>query len=273
MPKKQPRVALALAVSSHAVSQAVWTHWLGVLREIHFPGPTYIQHQFYIKEARNRLVKNALEHEDEWDYLWMWDCDQAPNKFHVTYVNEVAEDGRDAIVGGLYFRREYPFEVIAYDFLPQGHKTTLPNGEAKEEPTDTFRPISSERVFKLLETRGLAEVDGCGTGDLLIRKDVLKRMAEEKGGSDIVFETPDMPGSDFRGGVWGEDLYFCYEAKQRFGYKIWLDTRRESAHYREQPITSQDYKASHQIHIPLEQFNARSKLWTPDKGGVIVNAA
>jgi len=218
------------------VDSDVFLMWVGNLRRMPFLGPVYNGRSSYIAQARNIVVQQFLaETEDPSRALLFWDADQVPpvglgdGTPFLEHVLDLESQNLPA-VGMLYFRREQPFEPVAYtrDERARYHHLTL------------------EQMIPKLTVRGCYEVDAVGAGALLIQRRVLEHLQRVKAPRPI-FETPMVdvekePG--LAGLSWTEDTFFCYEL-QELGYKIWLDTRGESAHIAEIPINARHYLPAH----------------------------
>ena len=159
-----------------------------------------------ITNARNFAVNIGLEHKA--DYILFLDSDET---FDDDLLVKLIHRSKD-IVGGLIFRRKPPFDPCAY--------------ELKENKF--YRPIPIEK-----ETKGLLEVDAIGTGALLIKMDVFRKLPK--------------PWFYFTEKGFGEDLNFCRNAKEA-GYKIYVDCDIEIGHIGDEIIIDRtvclDYQAA-----------------------------
>ena len=145
----------------------------------------YPKTQFHtsdIGKVRDSLCVQAIE--AGCTHLLMMDTDQV---YHDEDIIKRLLDHRKDIVCGKVHRRYPPFEPI----LNIGRKH-----------------VSDE----LIEKGGLIEVDATGTGCMMIDLDVLRAV--------------EMPwfnnGINDEGGVVGEDVNFCYKAKEK-GFKVFVD--------------------------------------------------
>lgn len=145
-----------------------------------------------ISASRNEITMRLLNQTDA-DYL-MWidsDIQFPPYGVWRLLIRDVD------IVGGVYYHKNAKADPTVMRFNEEGLFTTL-----YEFPTD--RPF---------------EVDGIGTGFLLIKRQVLERFTP-----DVVKDigTPFGIGSGPTGREEGEDLSFCRRAR-KLGYQIWAD--------------------------------------------------
>src|SRR5207248_4647058 len=96
-------------------------------------------------------------------------------------------------------------------------------------------PILSKSMadYKAGRPGDLVRIGGGGAGLMLIRRDVLERLAKDKG-PDHVWETPAIEpdllvrvraaGEDRAYGVWTEDVWFCFDVLKRYGIQVLADT-------------------------------------------------
>jgi hypothetical protein len=241
------RVALAI-VGRSVVSFSVLAQWIITLRNVHWPGPTFLMPEIYAAGAwigvvplRNLVTYHALQRADEWDSLLFIDAD---HRVHFDIIARIEEIAHNPIVGGVYFGRDYPFEIQAFD-------------EADE---DGVRHIDPQRLVPLLSTgtSALIEVGGVGTGCMLIRKDILQRMAEHVGSTGEVWHADRLPwatqlrlieSGESVSGVFTEDILFCLDVKRVLGERTLLDidSRMETGHVGEETRDRRHYLAAHTV--------------------------
>jgi GT2 family glycosyltransferase len=138
---------------------------------------------------RNKLAAQALERGSEW--ILYLDDDHAFGEDHLMRLLSHEQP----IVASLYTGRARPFKPIAYDWVSDDEGWT---------------PIE-------LQGRGegdLVEVDGVGTGGMLIRSEVFHKMPEPW------FEKTK---------VGSEDLEFCKKARA-LGFPVYVDLGAPMAH-------------------------------------------
>lgn len=245
------RTALAI-VGRSQVSFLVVAQWIQALRLVHWPGPCFLMPEIYAAGAwigvvplRNLCTWHALKRADEWDSLLWIDADHMVS---TGLPERIEETCHLPIVCGPYFGREHPFEIQAYDV-----------DDTAAAGSTSVKPIDPARLVPLLYSgaSALLEVAGGGTGCMLIRKDVLVRMAELRGGADI-WRADRIPwpqqlalieSGQSVSGVCTEDILFCLDVKARLGEKTWLDLdpRMETGHVGEEPRDRRHYLAAHTV--------------------------
>ena len=106
------------------------------------------------------------------------------------------------IVGGVYHYKGEPYDAVLKKIVKQGNDTVM----------HSIKDFPQDKLF---------EVDAIGTGFLLIKMDVFKKIEppfffhaqpHEFGMKDMPFPNNDV----------GEDVYFCLKAKEA-GFKIYAD--------------------------------------------------
>jgi hypothetical protein len=243
------RIALAM-VGRSSVSFEVLKQWIGALREIHWPGPTFLMPEIYaagewigVVPARNLCTHVALQRPD-WDGILWIDADHKINHQMFERLQEHMRAKR-AVVGGPYYMRGYPFEINAFG----------------ERTRDGVMYVPPQTLVPLLDPprSTVIPVAGVGTGTMLVRRDVLERMAELRGAGNI-WHAEKIPWEQQiafleRGeplsGVMTEDILFCLDVAELLGEQVWLDLdpRMETGHQGEQTVDRRHYLAAHQITI------------------------
>lgn len=257
------RIALAM-VARPSVPSDVLKHWIEVLRGRHWPGPTFYQPDIYaaghwigVCPLRNLLTYRMLQ-EDTWDYALSLDLDHIVTPGLIERVQEHAQRKR-GLTGGLYYLRSYPFEVQAVALGPSRQEHSL--GQLRPVPSDVLVP-------KLWPPRReVMEVAGVGTGCMLIRRDILERIAVHRG-SGGVWHVAAVPweeqiallsrGQDVSG-VMTEDFLFCVDAWELLGEKTWLDLdpRMETGHVGEEVRGRRHYLAAHTVPPGVDMRNVK----------------
>jgi len=153
-----------------------------------------------IDHARNRLVENALK--NECTHILFLDSDMT---FPTEIISQLLKHDKD-IVGGIYVNRHNQNTVVAY----------------KKKKGELYVNLVSD------EFKGLIEVDGIGTGALLIKTDVFKKLP--KPWFRFALHKPS-------GSIISEDLMFCKLAQDN-GYKLYCDTDCECGHLTLQNLTT-----------------------------------
>lgn len=131
---------------------------------------------------RNKIVRNAIER--QFEYLLFLDCDM---DFPPDTLHRLLAHGKD-VVAANYVKRQLPTKPVS-----------VRGG----------RPVLSSP-----DRRGLEEVDGVGTGLLLLRTSVFGRIPPPAFAFQAV---PDRPGEFL-----GEDYYFCAKLKAA-GIPLYID--------------------------------------------------
>lgn len=159
-----------------------------------------------IYSARNIICQQAIE--GGYDYVLWLDSDMVfPTDILTKLLNDI--EGRD-MVTGLYFRRVTPFSPVLFSEL------SIKGNECKFSGVDNY-------------PADIFEVAGAGMGCMLMRTEVLKKIAEEEG---PVWFAP-------MGNV-GEDCAFAIRAR-RNGFKMYCDPNIKLGHVSHTIITEADY--------------------------------
>lgn len=247
-------IALAM-VGRNVVSFSVMQQWIHALRKVHWPGPDFTMPEIYSAGAwigvvplRNLCTYKALQ-DKSWDYLLWIDADHVIHHSLFERLEEHAQRGL-AIVGGCYFARTFPFEVQAF-----GERQ---KGGVKYVSPQILAPIFSAGWPAGVEPAGLLPVAGVGTGCMLIRRDVLERMAVAKGHPMNIWRADRVPpeeqlrlieAGESISGVMTEDILFCLDVKDELGEQTWLDVdpRMETGHVGEEPRDRRHWLSAHTI--------------------------
>lgn len=261
------RVALAM-VGRSTVSFEVLKQWIGVLREVYWPGPTFLMPEIYaaghwigVVPLRNLVTYQALK-DTSWPYLLWIDADHKVTSGMQSRIREHVEAQR-AVVCGLYYGRSYPHEVQAFSEPdPNG------GGVLYVEPSVLLPMLWPPRS-------AVIPVAGGGTGCMLIRRDVLERLADLRGAGNV-WHAGRVPweeqvklldqGEDISG-VMTEDILFCLDVAEQLGEQVWLDVdpRMETGHQGETTIDRRQYTAAHTVPPGVDP----SKLKLPPGYGVV----
>ncbi len=192
-----PRVVIGCATNRPWEPRAVFSFAQLVLEG---PVVALVGQSDYIDLARNAVVKNALAVPDATHLLFIDDDHLWPSH---TLDLLLAHDC--FIVGGLYFRREPPYDAVPFDDAGK--------------PLETWQP-------------GLQRVDGLGMGCALINLNVF-RMLDEAGVQN---------GEYFLRGPWGgEDVYFCRLCREA-GIGIFLDAELIVTHLGVNEVTEETWR-------------------------------
>jgi len=150
-----------------------------------------------IYSARNNFAKKAIT--EAADALLFFDSDMTFEPDTLKRMAAHMEAGLD-IVTGLYFKRKTPFTPVLFSELRRDENGAIHWKDMSDLPDG-----------------GMFEVEGCGMGCCMIRKDVLVNML-------LNFRTWFTPLEGL-----GEDLAFCLRARQ-LGYKIMCDPSIKLGH-------------------------------------------
>jgi GT2 family glycosyltransferase len=171
--------------------------------------------------ARNKIVEYTLGHKTT-KWLFFMDSDMV---FPSAALTRLLSHKLD-IVGGTYFQRFHPHNIIAYDGprpSPTGGYEYLPlnatwlDHAAQHQATI---PMTAKFTGAITDNAPPIQVGGIGTGCLLISRKVLEAMSP--------------PWFSYRDDG-SEDLYFCRKA-QALGIPIYLDLGLICGHISRQVI-------------------------------------
>lgn len=131
------------------------------------------------------------------------------------------------VVSGVVYQRNPPYTPCLYRRIPNSHKSVplapelqqwmLDNAQDKRDTPITIMDIPAEK--------SIIEIDECGTGCMMIRRDVLESIAKPR----------------FRGmGDVGTDIMFCRRVRAA-GFPIYADLRVQLGHLTNYPVTMGDF--------------------------------
>ena len=153
-----------------------------------------------VYDARNDMAQVAMHNGA--DYVLWIDSDMT---FPADALQRLLALDKD-VVTGLYFQRNGQHKPVIYSHVG-------------EDGTQGFTDIPTEPF----------QVDGCGFGMVLMRTEVIRRVAKEYG---LLFHPiPQL----------GEDLSFCYRWKE-IGGEIWCDPSVKCGHIGEYEWTEKDWE-------------------------------
>jgi hypothetical protein len=104
----------------------------------------------------------------------------------------------------------------------------------------------SHAFTKKMPSRGLIEVESCGTGLLCVRKDVLERLKEE---GERPFMIPqDIREQSYDVGTmkYGEDIAFSRQVR-KYGFDIHVDLSVHADHYKTMAVTWPKFAIDHEL--------------------------
>lgn len=254
------RVALGMVVEKYAPGETLG-QWLKILRLGFWPGPTYPVREYHVDEARNIITQRFLEDpaaKDVRAFYWT-DSDMVPDSGLMTRLNELTRHPRflapdGGVIVGSYYLRAYPFEVQLWEHHPEVREAF------RYLPPHRWVPLLTEGKKRYLEGRPgqLFPIGGGGTGNMLIRRDVLERMTELKGASKVWQIRPLSQAliealkkrNEYDGREsWTEDLWFCMEVHRMLGIKVLADAdlRLSAGHVMQQIVSHDHYLAAHTV--------------------------
>ena len=155
-----------------------------------------------IYDSRNSFVATAIER--EYDRVMWFDSDMLFQPDMLELLNADMDNNGLDYVSGLYFNRRLPTAPVIYS-----------NIEFHAEPNKPVRAKSD--IMRNYPKNSMFEIAGSGFGCVLIKTAMMKDVWEH-------FGPPFDPITHL-----GEDLSFCYRAKQ-LGYKMWCDSRAKAGH-------------------------------------------
>lgn len=160
----------------------------------HFDG----QADMYVTTARNQICETALKlyKEGKVTHLWFIDDDMVVKQGTIKALLDHDKD----VVGSAYYGRN--LKPIAYDVNPFKFKVTIPR-------------------------TGLHQIDGLGAGCLLIKCDILEKMAQKFG--DLWWFQNSMIEGEKGSMYLGEDVFFFRRLKE-MGVPVFMDCDYQCGH-------------------------------------------
>jgi len=174
------------------------------LHSVKKPPASFVRYELSLDIAYNfsNMCRKVLENKD-YHWLWILGDDHILEKDILLRLL-----GRNVdIVAPLCLQRVDPFLPVIYEFRKEVDKSNIPPNCYWQVNHDWLR-----------DKKGLVEVDACGNAGMLIRRNVIEKIAEDW----------------FRTG-WqssersGSDLYFCKKAMEA-GFKIHVDMDNPIGH-------------------------------------------
>jgi len=177
--------------------------------------------------AREKICEGALR--DGYDYVFMFDSDMS---IPVDVLDRLYKHNVD-IVAPLAFMRRPPYWPVIFMQLKglEDGKQYFQNITVKNYPKDK-----------------LFEIDATGFGAVLIKTDVIRKMSPPYFMSTC--------GT-------GEDILFCYNAKNQAGAKIYVDTSVKLGH-----LASRTYlidEKEYEKHNPVESIRKKYGDYSKEK--------
>lgn len=188
------KILIGLPLAS-TLSSEFFTSFMSAINLMPEEGSVDINYQKYqiTAKARNRIVKGMLEADHT--HLFFMDSDM---KFPENALSRLLEHDKD-IVGGVYTVKTPPFNTTIFK-------------ESEDEPWKSYKPTIDDNLI---------EVQGIGTGCLLIKRKVF----EELDFPWFWYERPPNGDDD----MMSEDIYFCMKAREK-GFKIYADAKMFCGH-------------------------------------------
>lgn len=172
------------------------------------------------------MARSVLIEQSTGDSILFLDDDVLPP---INAITKLASHDKD-IVTGLYFAKQQPH-------FPQIFKKNA------EDPT------KYDAVFDVEEDK-LIEVDACGAGILLIKREVFKKLKRPFFQYEVYGEETSRKGEDF---------YFCEKAKEA-GFSIYCDTSVLCGHRSTNIITPEYWQISKQKLKDMEEKMGKEKF-------------
>lgn len=170
-----------------------------------------------VYDSRNKLAERAIN--SNADYVLWLDSDMTfmPDTLHMMLLTLI--NNQLPILAGIYYRRRPPFTPTIFKEVTISHLGVRCDNYPEDE----------------IPEKDLFEIEGCGFGCVLMRKDVLWNVMIQQNQDGLLF-SPIM-------GV-GEDLSFCWRARQ-CGYKITCDPTIALGHEIQTTITKSNRGVFH----------------------------
>lgn len=161
---------------------------------------------FPVDCARNEICRDVLAGDEDW--LFFMDAD------HIFPPDVVARllSHRQPVVTARYHTRRAPFHAVVYV------KHRLLDGPHRYAPVHFGQ--------------GLIEIERCGAGALLIRRDVLEKVRFQSGENWFRYQKAPDPPHDLSV---SEDFWFCRQVREA-GFKLYCDWDVEVSHLAQVPI-------------------------------------
>jgi hypothetical protein len=170
--------------------------------------------RLFVAKAREEFAEYAIKH--NCDYLLMIDDDMI---CPVDLFLKLHRHNKD-IVAPLAFQRRHPYYPVIY-------KTNAGWDDVRKES------YFSNEIVKNYPKGVLLECDAVGFGAVLIKRWVLEKMIPPR----FMSTSPT-----------GEDILFCYNAKEQVGARVFVDTETKIAHLGAPKIIEEkDYEEANNI--------------------------
>lgn len=188
----------------------------------------------YLDMGRNDTVRRFYAECGDDEFLLFVDTDIQFVEGDITKLVDAARSyhaqaGVWPVIGGLY---QSPFKggtkLVAYKL-----KADVPEGEPTEGAPRRFFPLMLSDIDGI-DGSSLLDIDGLGTGFMLIHRDILDHFATEFSAPQEWFYEG---VANAEQGEWlGEDLFFCLRAKS-LGHPVFAHSGVRLTHYKEAGFT------------------------------------
>lgn len=193
----------------------------------------------YLDMGRNDTVRRFYTECGDDEFLLFVDTDIAFVEGDIAKLVDAARSYEHAtgvwpVVGGLY---QSPFKggtkLVAYRLKPEVHESGRWKGQHRKNGPRRFFPLMPSDLDGI-DGDSLLEIDGLGTGFMLIHRSILDHMAREfLAPQEWFYEGV----ANVEQGEWiGEDLFFCLRAKS-LGHPVFAHSGVRLTHYKEAGFT------------------------------------
>lgn len=182
--------------------------------------------RIFVAKARDEFAKYAIK--TDCDYLFMVDDDMiCPTNLLLTLMSHDKD-----IVAPLAFQRREPYYPVIY------------------KQREGYDPARKERyhaneIVKAYPKDKLVECDAVGFGAVLIKRWVLDKMKPPL----FMSTSPS-----------GEDILFCYRARQELGARVFVDTRTKIQHLGVPTIVDESVYESHNNMEKVREYTCDPQL-------------
>ncbi len=198
-------------------------HIIARLQEVNLAAGLFQAEGHRVDRNRDKIVSEFLKCDKEPEWLVMLDTDMD----HPIDICERLIRWKKPIVGGLYFHRGTSHDPFAFRNAPdmtdefgRTHRAWAPlRDEVYAYLMENGIPMRDGAISILTDDPShLLECDAVATGAICIHRSVLEAM---KPG----------PWFEYKAGGISEDLAFCADAKEIYGFPIYCDLSTISGHY------------------------------------------
>lgn len=220
------RVAMGIPTEGHTLPESYDNHLVhsfrmgGLQERMKYEGENpryefywYTTGRLLTQMAREKLIREALK--GGCDYLLMYDDDMTlPPNFALDMLKTMQDHPEIDILGALAFMRSPPHYAVIYNVI-EGY-----DGQR-------HLPYYINTFVKNYPRNKVVECDAVGFGGVCIKLDMVRKMKEP-----YFMSTTNT----------GEDIWFCVNAKQQAGARIFMDTRIKLGHLMNPKIVDEEYR-------------------------------